>query len=69
MSAEIINLRRARKSMQRSDKEKSAEDNRRKYGRSKAERDAARRRRDDLEKQVDGHRLENTETSFTPAED
>ncbi|MEP2704945.1 MAG: DUF4169 family protein [Roseibium sp.] len=69
MSAEIINLRQARKSMQRSDKEKSAEDNRRKYGRSKAERNAARRRRDDLEKQVDGHRLENTEPSFTPAED
>ncbi|MEP1932843.1 MAG: DUF4169 family protein [Roseibium sp.] len=69
MSAEIINLRQARKSMQRSDKEKSAEDNRRKYGRSKAERDAARRRRDDLEKQVDKHRLENTEPSLTPTED
>lgn len=69
MSAEIINLRQARKSMQRSDKEKSAEDNRRKYGRSKAERDAARRRRDDLEKQVDGHRLENAEPTLTPAED
>lgn len=58
MSAEIINLRQARKQKQRQTKEKTAEDNRRKFGRSKAEREAARRRREELENQVDGHRLD-----------
>lgn len=57
MSAEIINLRMARKQKKRQDKDKAADDNRRKYGRSKAERDAARKRRKDLESHVDGHRL------------
>ncbi|MEM9632173.1 MAG: DUF4169 family protein [Pseudomonadota bacterium] len=58
MSAEIINLRQVRKQKQRQDKDKAAEDNRRKFGRTKAEREAARRRRDELESHVDGHRLE-----------
>lgn len=57
MSAEIVNLRQARKRKQRADSEKLAEDNRRKFGRTKAEREAARRRRDELEKKVDSHRL------------
>ncbi|WP_269580922.1 DUF4169 family protein [Roseibium sp. Sym1] len=57
MSAEIINLRMARKHKQRQDKDKAAEDNRRKFGRTKAEREAARKRREDLEHHVDGHKL------------
>ncbi|WP_421984088.1 DUF4169 family protein [Roseibium sp.] len=57
MSAEIVNLRQARKRKQRETRDKEAKDNRRKFGRTKAERDAARRRRDELEKKVDGHRL------------
>lgn len=57
MSAEIVNLRQVRKQKQRAEKEKRAEDNRRSFGRSKAERDAARQRREELEKQVDAHRL------------
>ncbi len=57
MSAEIVNLRQARKQKQREAKDNQAEDNRRKFGRTKAEREAARRRRDELEKKVDGHRL------------
>jgi len=57
MSAEIVNLRQARKRKQHADSEKQAEDNRRKYGRTKAERETARKRRDELEKKVDGHRL------------
>lgn len=69
MSAEIINLRQARKHKQRQDKDKTAEDNRRKFGRSKAERDAARRRRDDLEKQVDGHKLDPSEPNDEPSGD
>ncbi|WP_305986196.1 DUF4169 family protein [Roseibium sp. MMSF_3544] len=63
MSAEIVNLRQVRKQKDRADKEKRAADNRLKFGRTKAERDAARRRREDLEKQVDGHRLPGAETS------
>jgi len=63
MSAEIINLRMARKQKQRQDKDKTAEDNRRKFGRSKAERDAARKRRKEQETHVDGHKLDQNETS------
>ncbi|MHA7777492.1 DUF4169 family protein [Roseibium sp. M-1] len=62
MSAEIINLRIARKDKKRQDKDKAAEDNRRKYGRTKAERDAARKRRESLEAHVDGHLLNNSGT-------
>ncbi|MFN3248930.1 DUF4169 family protein [Roseibium album] len=57
MSAEIVNLRQVRKQRKRTDKEKQAEDNRRKFGRTKAERDDARRRREHLKNQVDSHRL------------
>jgi hypothetical protein len=63
VSAEIVNLRMARKEKKRQDKNKAAEDNRRKYGRSKAEREAARRRREDLETHVDGHRLTPSRSS------
>ena len=38
MSAEIVNLRRARKTKARGDKERKAEANRAKFGRTKAER-------------------------------
>jgi hypothetical protein len=69
MSAEIINLRQARKQKQRQVNEKAADDNRRKFGRSKAERDDARRRRDELEKQVDGHRLGKPETEPSAPDD
>jgi hypothetical protein len=62
MSAEIINLRMARKDRKRQDKDKAADDNRRKYGRTKAERDAARKRRESLEAHVDGHLLNKSET-------
>ncbi|ASP33748.1 DUF4169 family protein [Labrenzia sp. VG12] len=68
MSAEIINLRMARKQKQRQDKHKAAEDNRRKYGRSKAEREAARKRREDLESHVDGHRLAQDDPSGNDAD-
>ena len=67
MSAEIINLRMARKQKQRQDKEKTADDNRRKYGRSKTEREAARKRREDLETHVDGHRLDQDDPSGSDA--
>ncbi|MBV8187145.1 MAG: DUF4169 family protein [Alphaproteobacteria bacterium] len=59
--AEIINLRRARKERQRRDKETEADANRRRFGRTKAEkaadRDAARRQ----ERTIAGKRLEEDE--------
>lgn len=63
MSAEIINLRMARKQKKRQAEDKTSETNRRLHGRSKAEREAARRRREDLQTHVDGHRLETPDTS------
>lgn len=39
MSAEIVNLRKARKARDRAEKEKRAEENRVKFGRTKAERE------------------------------
>ena len=39
MSAEIVNLRKARKARDRAEKEKRAEENRAKFGRTKAERE------------------------------
>lgn len=62
MSAEIINLRHARKQKQRKGKEKQADNNRRKFGRTKAEREEARKRRETLETQVDGHQLDSAGT-------
>ncbi|WP_029060875.1 DUF4169 family protein [Labrenzia sp. DG1229] len=63
MSAEIVNLRQVRKQRKRTDKEKQAEDNRRKFGRTKEERDGARRRREHLENQIDSHRLPGSGSS------
>ncbi len=68
MSAEIVNLRQARKQKQRQTKAKTAESNRQKFGRTKAEREADRRRRDMLEKQVDGHKLDGPAT-ILPGDD
>jgi hypothetical protein len=61
--AEIINLRRARKEKERRDKESEADANRRRFGRTKAqkatdENAAARRQRT-----LDGKRLEKEEES------
>lgn len=69
MSAEIVNLRQARKQKQRLEKEKTAENNRQKFGRTKAERDAARQRRKSLEKQVDGHLLETSKDTLHTKDD
>ena len=53
MSAEIVNLRGARKRKARSDKEKAAATNRAKFGRSGAE-----RRREEAEEALTQRRLE-----------
>ena len=53
MSAEIINLRRARKAKQRREAEARADENRAKFGRAKAERQAT-----DAEKDHEARRLD-----------
>lgn len=57
MTSEIVNLRKARKAKARAVDEARAEQNRIRFGRSRAERDAqdARRQRD--ARLLDGHRL------------
>lgn len=67
MSAEIVNLRQVRKQKARQEKEQAAEDNRRKYGRSKQERESARKRREELEHLVDGHKLGNQPPEEDPS--
>lgn len=57
MTAEIVNLRRARKQRARQDAEKTAEQNRISFGRSKAERKLTEAERDKAARTLEGHRL------------
>ncbi|MBO0343672.1 DUF4169 family protein [Roseibium limicola] len=58
MTAEIINLRQARKSKSRSDKERLAENNRQKFGRSKADKNLS-QVSDALDRsRLEAHRIE-----------
>lgn len=56
MSADIVNLRQARKAKARVAREKRAEENRRLHGMTRVERDEAADARDRLERHVDAHR-------------
>jgi hypothetical protein len=56
MSAEIINLRKARKAKARADKEKISGQNRRKFGRTKAERAKAEADEDLATRRLEAHR-------------
>lgn len=56
--AEIINLNRVRKARARDEARASAEVNRARYGRNRAEREAADKARDTAERHLDGHRRE-----------
>jgi hypothetical protein len=58
MTAEIVNLRRARKGKARSEREKKAADNRLAFGRTKDEKARARTERERADKKIDGHRRE-----------
>ena len=53
---DIINLRRARKAKERSAKERDAEANRRLFGRTRGEKDAEAKRREQAERTIAGHR-------------
>lgn len=54
MSAELINLRQVRKNKARSEAEKQAEENRLKFGRSKAEKSLSVARKNLNDKSLDG---------------
>ncbi|PLW75529.1 DUF4169 family protein [Cohaesibacter celericrescens] len=55
--ASIINLRQARKSKARVEKEQRAESNRAKFGRTKAEKAKQNSESDKLNRHLDGHKL------------
>ncbi len=57
MTAEIVNLRKARKARDRSAREAEAAENRTKFGRTRAEREIAAARDDLAVRRLDGHRL------------
>ncbi len=57
MSAELINLRRARKQKQRADKAVDAATNRMSHGRTRSERDADMLERKRTDRMLDGHIL------------
>ena len=57
MTAEIINLRRARKAKSRSEAEEKAADNRVRFGRPKRERTRAEAERSLQDRRHEGHRL------------
>lgn len=55
---EIVNLRRARKAMERRKDEKRAEENRLRFGLSKAEKTLAEKTNQLAERRIEGHRLD-----------
>jgi hypothetical protein len=58
MTAEIVNLRRARKQKARTEKEREAEANRIAFGRTRAEKLATDAERERAERAIDSHRRE-----------
>jgi predicted RNA-binding protein with PUA-like domain len=58
MSSQVVNLRQFRKQKARADKEKTAEQNRLSYGRTKAEKQATKARNDKAQKDHAQGRLE-----------
>jgi hypothetical protein len=62
MPADIVNLRRARKAKARSEREKTAADNRVAFGLSKAERRLTKAEREREQRAIDAHRREPDKT-------
>lgn len=60
--ADIVNLRRFRKTKARADKAENAEQNRHLHGLTKAAKAKAKRLQDDNKRHMDGHRLEDDGT-------
>lgn len=61
MSAEILNLRLARKRKARDERSRQADDNRQKFGLTKAQKQAAAHEKATLERTVENHRLVSPE--------
>ncbi len=61
MTGKVVNLRQARKRRARAEKEKRAEENRIRFGRTKAERNLSGMLREKHVRHVDGHRREDEE--------
>jgi Domain of unknown function (DUF4169) len=61
MSAEVVNLRQARKRRALADKETAAAANRSAFGRTKAERELTRRETERTERTLAGHRRDDNE--------
>ena len=59
MTADIVNLRRARKAKDRSDREKTAAANRAAFGRPKAEKAKAAAERERAARALEGHRRDD----------
>ena len=57
--AEIVNLRRARKARDRAEQDLRAEANRRKFGRTRAEREATEAERARAEREHEGRKLDD----------
>lgn len=55
---DVVNLNRFRKRAARAQAEKTADENRAHFGRSKKDRDLDQRRRDQATKQLDGHLID-----------
>jgi hypothetical protein len=53
---DLVNLRRARKSKQRDERDKAAEANRRLFGRTRAEKESEAARRDLAARNIDAHK-------------
>lgn len=66
--AEIVNLRRVRKSRARSDKEARASENRTRFGRTRAERDAEAAASTQTARDLDGRKLDRPETDGETSE-
>lgn len=66
MCAEIVNLRQARKRKARAAKEDAAANNRRKFGRTRAEKQAAEQAKAELDRTVDGHKLSGRDGGDAP---
>lgn len=67
MTAEIVNLRKARKVRDRAEKERRAEENRAKFGRPKAERERAKSNHEIAVRRLEAHK--RTDTADPPGED
>jgi Domain of unknown function (DUF4169) len=59
MSADIVNLRKARKAKARATKEETAQENRVRFGLTKAERERQQSAKDKIERELDGAKRAN----------